>query len=68
MSELKRNVDFQFGPRKMQVASSARGIDESQPRQTLEIAQAKEFLAGSWDMGGDPYNSVGARATKSRAA
>lgn len=68
MSELKRNADFQFGGGDRSKDSSGPGIEESQPRQTLEVKRAMALWAGNQESGCDPYNAVGARAIKPRAA
>ena len=68
MSELKRNIDFRFGAGEKPAESSTPGIDESQPRQTLEMKRAMALWEGSQEAGSDPYNTVGVRAIKPRAA
>ncbi len=69
MSELKRNTnDFRFGTGERVAAASTPGIEESQPRQTLEMVRAMALWEGSQEAGSDPYNTVGVRAIKPRAA
>lgn len=69
MSELKRNPDFRFSAGVKKVGSSSPGIEESQPRQTLELQRLKLLWESGCDMGGgDPYNTIGTRAFRSRAA
>jgi hypothetical protein len=43
------------------------GIDESQPRPTLEMARALALLTESDASGGDPYNAVGRHIGARRA-
>lgn len=70
MSEQKRNdSQFSFPPSPAETARTAMpGIDESQPRPTLEMNKAIALLESSEESGGDPYNAVGRRATGPRAA
>jgi hypothetical protein len=60
MSDLKRKTDFQFGNRGKSGPSTP-GIEDSQPRQTLEVKRATEFLDAAHDTGCDPYNTIGTR-------
>ena len=68
MSELKRNPDFQFSAGSKQAGPQEPGIDESQPRQTLEVRRAMDLLDGAQDNGCDPYNTLGTRPIRPRAA
>jgi hypothetical protein len=68
MSDLKRNPDFQFGTGSKSAGSSATAIDESQPRQTLEWKRAMDMLDADRDNGCDPYNTIGTRRIRPRAA
>ena len=68
MSELKRNTDFAAGSQAATTAAPAAGIDESQPWRTSQMQQAVERWAVSAEAGFDPYNHVGTRVRKSRAA
>jgi hypothetical protein len=48
------------GPVRPVAVRSELGIDESQPRPTLEMARAMAMLTeGGDEAGGDPYNAVG---------
>lgn len=49
------------------VARSELGIDESQPRPTLEMARALALLTEGDASGGDPYNAVGRHIGARRA-
>ena len=67
MSELKRDTrDVQFGYAGKPAALP--DIEHSQPRQTLELANAAKFLQSEHARGGDPYNSVGTRFRRTTAA
>jgi hypothetical protein len=69
MSELKRNTNnFSFGAGEKPAEATTPGIEESQPRQTLEMKRAMALWEGSQEVGSDPYNAVGARAIRPRAA
>jgi hypothetical protein len=68
MSELKRNADFHVNPATKPATVAAHGIDESQPWRAAEMQRAMEVWIGNPEAGGDPYNHVGARARKNRAA
>lgn len=58
MSEWKRSHQ-EYAARPVAVRSEL-GIDESQPRPTLEMARAMAMLTeGRGEAGGDPYNAVG---------
>jgi hypothetical protein len=63
MSELKRNSsDFRFGSDEKSATTPTPGIEDSQPRQTLETIRALARLQGAQLQGGDPYNTVGTHA------
>jgi len=49
------------------VARPELGIDESQPRPTLEMARALALLTEGDASGGDPYNAVGRHIGARRA-
>lgn len=69
MSELKRNPDFQVRAGTRVAGALAQGIEDSQPRQTLEMQRVRELWESGCDMGGgDPYNTIGIRAIRPRAA
>jgi hypothetical protein len=68
MSELKRNTDFPVNAATPQAPAARPGIEESQPWRTAEMQRAMEVWIGNPEAGGDPYNHVGARARKPRAA
>jgi hypothetical protein len=71
MSQLKRDTSqFRFARADKQSASPDidHGIDESQPRQTLELQRAAALWQRSDGRGGDPYNAVGVRMQRSHAA
>ena len=53
-------------PRPVAVRSEL-GIDESQPRPTLEMARALALLTEGDASGGDPYNAVGRHIGARRA-
>jgi hypothetical protein len=68
MSESKRsNAEFQR-PAYAATGAAHAGIEESQPRQTLELKRAMELWNGGNESGGDPYNAVGRRAISPKAA
>jgi hypothetical protein len=69
MSELKRNLDFRFTAKARAAGAATSDIEESQPRQTLEMQRVKYLWESGCDMGGgDPYNTIGTRAFRPRAA
>lgn len=68
MSDLKRNADFQFGGGRKPAGSPTPGIEDSQPRQTLEVKRAMDLLDAAHDNGCDPYNTLGTRPIRPRAA
>jgi hypothetical protein len=69
MSELKRNLDFRVTAKAKATDVAAPDIEESQPRQTLELQRVKHLWESGCDMGGgDPYNTIGTRAFRPRAA
>jgi hypothetical protein len=61
MSEWKRSHQEYAAAAPVRPAARAElGIDESQPRPTLEMARALALLTeGRDEAGGDPYNAVG---------
>jgi hypothetical protein len=69
MSELKRNLDFRIAAKARPAMAATPDIEESQPRQTLELQRVKLLWESGCDMGGgDPYNTIGTRAFRPRAA
>lgn len=68
MSDLKRNPEFQFAAGSKLVGTDQPGIEESQPRQTLEVKRAMDLLDAAQDNGCDPYNTLGTRPIRPRAA
>ena len=68
MAELKRNTDFARTSTAPAAASSAAGIDDSQPWRTADMQQAMARWNPDAGAGFDPYNHVGAQITKSRVA
>jgi hypothetical protein len=67
MSELKRS-DNDYRSNQASHAATTPGIDESQPRQTLEMQRAMELWKAAREKSTDPYNSVGANAISPGAA
>jgi hypothetical protein len=71
MSQLKRDTsNFRFAHADKQSADPRvdQDIEDSQPRQTLELQRAAALWQRSDGRGGDPYNAVGVRMQKSNAA
>jgi hypothetical protein len=67
MSQLKRDTShFRFAHADTQ--SAAKDIEDSQPRQTLELQRAASLWQRNDGRGGDPYNAVGVRMQRSSAA
>ena len=70
MSEWKRShQEFAAAPTAPRpvIVRPELGIDESQPRPTLEMARALALLTDAYAGGGDPYNAVGRHIGARRA-
>ncbi len=71
MSQLKRDTShFRFAHTDKPSAAprTEQDIEDSQPRQTLELPRAAALWQRSDGRGGDPYNAVGARMQRPNAA
>ncbi|MDW8258289.1 MAG: hypothetical protein RML32_02460 [Gammaproteobacteria bacterium] len=58
-----RAIDLETG-----AAFEFAGIEDSQPRPTLDMSLALDKIEAAEPLGGDPYNSVGSRIRAGRAA